>query len=441
MLSISGFVFCILYLPIEKYFYKFMSPNFMIFINLLALLTFVVPFYLFSSIYDESGVNFVRYRTMMSVGQGIMSLVMMIRYDVIWLVGAMLVLFVNIFDYIRLLKKVKCSSFYLDGSVWFAEVEKLKRENYLNKRIHVVGNPELCEPCVLGIKEYYIIIPAHLINILSCEEIDLILRHEFFHIKRRDVLLKLLILVFNCLNWFNPVFYFLRKNLTAWIEISCDCDVSSGFDEKKKILYMNLLVKTLELGKEVRNWKRYLVCFGSSDLKYYKRRITYMLNGNREKKVIRTITLTGFAVFSLFVSNVVAKELDYPINQVFSNKAEIINEEDTEIALLTAMPDEDLLKVNGPYNISLENELVLEGDKDVVYEVYFSNGTSFSCYEQETISPKHLHSFEDTIVKKHQKFSDGSCETTYYEGKCCTICEKILVGDVIKTVIESSCNH
>ena len=76
-------------------------------------------------------------------------------------------------------------------------------------------------------------IPAYMIAFFDEEEIGFILEHEFYHVKHRDLLRKLLVLFLNCLNWFNPLYYLLMKNLSEWTEAACDEDVTKNIQRGK----------------------------------------------------------------------------------------------------------------------------------------------------------------------------------------------------------------
>ena len=61
--------------------------------------------------------------------------------------------------------------------------------------------------------------------------------------------------------------------------------------------------------------------------------------------------------------------------------------------------------------------------------------------ESDEAEPYHLHNNVSITIKEHKKQSDGSCITTYYDGKQCTECGKLWKGDVIKEVKLAKCTH
>ena len=60
LLSISGFVFCAIFLPFEKIAYKWTSARTMVYVNTIALFSFVTPLYFVVSLRDGSEKAFIQ---------------------------------------------------------------------------------------------------------------------------------------------------------------------------------------------------------------------------------------------------------------------------------------------------------------------------------------------------------------------------------------------
>lgn len=60
---------------------------------------------------------------------------------------------------------------------------------------------------------------------LSGEALNNILRHEMMHFKRKDILYKWFVALVKCVHWFNPVAYYIAKQINIECEISCDLAV------------------------------------------------------------------------------------------------------------------------------------------------------------------------------------------------------------------------
>lgn len=65
----------------------------------------------------------------------------------------------------------------------------------------------------------------------------LFLLHELTHLRRRDLLFRLLVLLTTAMHWFNPMVYVLARLTTLQCEISCDACVVTGEDIEGRHLY------------------------------------------------------------------------------------------------------------------------------------------------------------------------------------------------------------
>ena len=280
LLSISGLIFSAVYLPLEKIVYKLTSARFMVFINTVALFTFVIPFYYTTSLYDGSEAAFTNYNVIIFedtvASDRIISSIhsylgVAISYvDVIWLLGTIIFLTVNIVKYIKLIEIVK-SSFAIESDLWQKPFEKLKK-TYKVDRIFIVVSNKMDTVCTVGLIDKHIIVPAYMLNIFDEKEAEFILRHEFCHAVRKDVPRKVLIIILNCLNWFNPMFYFLMENLSNWIEMACDEDAVKDLDNYDRRKYGGLIIKVLEVQRDFGLEKQHYTAGFSGSTKNYQRK-------------------------------------------------------------------------------------------------------------------------------------------------------------------------
>ncbi len=401
------------------------SPKFMIAVNFIALYSFLIPFYMISSIRDESEMFFSE----SSIGITLENEWECFLFEklhnvtavlnIIWLVGAVLFLVTNIYEYIRLIQKIKKKSFHIKEDTWTAISEKIIKEYKCNKKIHIVGNPEIFEPCVIGIRECYIIIPAKLIGRLTVDEIEFILRHEFFHIKHNDILLRFFMIILTSFHWFNPMFYLLRQNLYECVEINCDEAVTRYFNEEKRNSYCELIIKIAEESKQFKLWKSYVVCIGGNAKKDSLRRMEYIMKNKRKGSIARNVIILTAACSWLCVSTAIAKEMDFKVNQIFSNRVVVFNQEQENLkeTSISEITQEEMLEVKGEDELTPKNQLVVEDDSDTTYELIFEDGTSIPYYGAGESEVRHLHDLQDTIMKVHKKLKDGSCETKYYKAR------------------------
>lgn len=153
------------------------------------------------------------------------------------------------------------------------------------------------------------------------------------------------------------------------------------------------------------------------------------------------VVVASVAMLSMFCGNVVAKAADGPVNQIFSKNVEIAEVgEYKKVSKMDLDYMTDLEKAEHP-NVDAFVEFELRNTADITYKKIYSNPEAATEIRQDQVEPQHVHNIVDIILEKHEKFSDGSCKTTYYEGRECTICGLTWRGDVIKETTYPKCPH
>ena len=101
-------------------------------------------------------------------------------------------------------------------------------------------------------------------------------------------------------------------------------------------------------------------------------------------------------------------------------------------------------KIGGKDHSDLDNFVRFDvyDTKDTTYDIIYNDDIkSISNPPQDQIELQHVHKIVDITLKEHKKNSDGSCKTTYYEGRKCKVCGAIWKGDVINVVTMAKCIH
>ncbi len=73
-----------------------------------------------------------------------------------------------------------------------------------------------------------------------------VLTHEYVHIRRFDILTKLLVITALCIHWFNPLVWILYVQVNRDLELSCDEAVLRSFGEKDRSAYARALIRMEE---------------------------------------------------------------------------------------------------------------------------------------------------------------------------------------------------
>ncbi len=160
-----------------------------------------------------------------------------------------------------------------------------------------VTAPEMfvCEaistPAVTGVLHPQLLLPH---EHYDSSDLCYILRHELCHLKRRDMLLKLVLLAANAMHWFNPVVYLMLRQADEDIELACDSAATDGLDRAERAAYSRTLLAAVQ--SHVRALPA-TTCFGGT-VERLKRRITNVLGAQKKRglgvvALVLALTLTA----------------------------------------------------------------------------------------------------------------------------------------------------
>ena len=95
-------------------------------------------------------------------------------------------------------------------------------------KLQIVLTEQCRSPFIVQGFSSKLVLPISLFDKLSEQQIRLVIRHEWIHKKNGDGLIQILLQLLLCINWFNPVCYWVI-NRTNWAtEANCDFEVLSG---------------------------------------------------------------------------------------------------------------------------------------------------------------------------------------------------------------------
>lgn len=433
LLSINGFIFCTVFFLLEKYAYRLTTAKTMVCISTIALLSFVMPFYRIASLVDNSENYFRNYKILVFEDLGSYEYIVgkirktgMIEYlSSIWLLGVIYFFIMYVCKYFYLLHRVQANKFYMEGTTWLKIFNRLKDEKNI-KNVRLVCCYAVFTPCSIGIKNRSIVIPASMMNAFDEEEMEFILQHELYHILHMDLLKKLFVMLLSCLNWFNPQFRSLRINLFHWLESAADEAVTNGFAFNKRLKYSQLIAKVIELERASSMAAGCSANFRGEKTKKNIRRSKKIMQKKERSGIWGKAVVVSAALFSLISGNVVAKAADTPIHQMFSKNVDIVKSSEIE----QIEPSDIVFHTIDACTAHDDLNECIEFDPGIVQHE-----------EPSQAEPRHIHKTEDIILKKHEKYQNNSCKTTYYKGYTCTSCGSAWKGNKINSVIMEICTH
>ncbi|CEN93594.1 M56 family metallopeptidase [Paraclostridium sordellii] len=258
----------------------------------------------------------------------------------IWLIGAIYVVIRNTYKQIVFYKKIENITYKVTEDNIIKSLEEEKKYLNIKKDIEVLKVNGLSSPALIGIIKNKIVIPN---KDYDTQQLKWIFRHELTHFKRKDNLLKLILMISCSIHWFNPLVKILKVYFEEQCELSCDERVVTRFDENDIKEYSLVLVDTLRY----RNTLKATVFssqFNTNEINLIKRRVEGMLSLKKRKKG----TIMAIIVFSISVFSILSFNEVKGVDEVYANES-ISHEKNNEDSNVEAnksykdLTDEEIL--------------------------------------------------------------------------------------------------
>lgn len=212
----------------------------------------------------------------------------------LWLIGAMLLILLNIARYISLNVKIR-----KNGEI----ISLSEIGEYTKRKINVRVWESIASPFMTGVIKPTLILPKAK---LSDEQLHNILCHEMTHFKRHDILYKCFAEFVKCVHWFNPVIWYVTRQIATECEISCDIAVTKNMSDSEEMSYINTILSLLPMGKSK---QLPLTTQMASSKKILKRRFIMIKNKKttgRFMSVISAVIAVAMLSTTVFASGVLS---------------------------------------------------------------------------------------------------------------------------------------
>lgn len=274
-------------------------------------------------------------------------------------------------------------------------------------------SPEMNTPYTVGFVKPFIVAPAEFPNSKLSE---MILRHEYSHLRRRDSIVKLICLLAICLHCFNPLTILTFLLYTRFSENIADEAATEGCSAEERRVYAKALVKLSARTRQVPVvWRNNLLGDKKESM---KRRVELIMNRNKKASKIGTVAavlasviLSGTTVFA------------YTPMQTTEN--------------------------NTTYTASLEsltfNDSATVDDSLIDTQIHFTYpDNSVELFDTSNLETRAIfcsHNFKSGYADGHTSKSDGGCVVSTFKARICTKCNHIVLDELISTTTYVKCPH
>lgn len=346
---------------------------------------------------------------------------------VVWLAGAGFLIVRKVIEYLRATRHY---AVYAEATMTEQQKEfiaGLKKEYGVKRKVSLLQARDDDPTFTFGIYRPVIICARD----TNSREAELLVRHEMIHIKRLDVLWKVLMEFVIFLHWWNVFAWILRRRLEDISECACDEMVVRGKTDEEADEYTLLLIEEMEKEEMKKLSARWKAGFNSS-AKQISERMDNLMRRNKWNRfaagaltvaLIMANSMTVFAYQDTFHETITEDVSQEEIDYLLENDSFEFEWEETENA---ATQDAELAA-----------QIEILYDKQFVDE----DGNIYPMIGEEDITPYCNHIFKPGTAREHHSFSDGSCEVKEYDAERCIKCGWVIRGDWINTITYAKCPH
>lgn len=214
----------------------------------------------------------------------------------IWLLGAVITVFRFIYIYRKFIKSLRANCLSTSKeAIAQSLLEKNSNEMNLTRKINLSFCRINISPILLGVFKPMIVLPMFDIPI---EELDIIIKHELTHFKKKDLWVKQAMSFAMILHWYNPFIYILQKEINKWSEFSCDEDIVINMSHLDRKKYGETILNIMGRANQTTNANLLGTTFSARQTNL-KHRLLNILNA---KQGNRTISTVSFVIIVLMTS-------------------------------------------------------------------------------------------------------------------------------------------
>lgn len=208
------------------------------------------------------------------------------------------------------------SAYYEADDELNAVLEEVRASDRRRIKTGVFWDNRVSVPVGIGIFHKKILIPK---RPYTDEELYFIVKHEYMHMRNKDLLVSFLIEFLCAILWWNPFVYFLKSDLPQIFEIRCDRMVLSGRDRNKEKEYIYTIGKVYDLrnGQENNDYGAVAILGkgrGNNRRNNLRERFNLIMSGyHRKEEATSVIIAVVSAIVIIVVSYSFVFQSDYEV--------------------------------------------------------------------------------------------------------------------------------
>lgn len=218
----------------------------------------------------------------------------------IWIAGMLVMTVLALYAWFKL-KKIKDTTTALNNEDVLHLFEQCKQRLNISKPLIVGESPLVKSPMTFGLLNTYVVLPMHVDEWMSRENIKYIFMHELQHYKFKDIATNYLTIIYQILYWFNPLVWIAFKQMRVDREIACDTAVLKSLDAHCYADYGNTIINFADLNAHSESfaWTNQF----NGPKAQIKKRIEKIASFTVESKWLKLKSIFIFILVGIFVAS------------------------------------------------------------------------------------------------------------------------------------------
>lgn len=226
-------------------------------------------------------------------------------FFIIWILGFLIFIIYCGLKHKKFLNAVRRWSYDIDNDTIYNTLSDAMAEFCITKNIEIKTCKVISTPMLIKIIKPVILLPEDHFN---QDELELIIKHELVHYKRKDLIYKTLVLFTNAIHWFNPFVYIMSRSISSDCEISCDESVLKYKTTDQRLVYGETIISIIRSQSSI---STVLSTGFKGDKKVMEKRLFTIMDSAKKK--------SGIVLLCIVLTCTMFTGMAYPKNQINKN--------------------------------------------------------------------------------------------------------------------------